>query len=175
MFCCPHFAEKKWHRNKDLTTVEFELGTAGSEITELPTKPRGSWRVQLIEKAICLWFLCSMMDLCKRRCLQVPTPATHRTAPVKLIVGIACSLFAAQKWRQGSSTFTEQQAPRWTEHFSLFLHPQRLLCHQNSHNGRGKKKNLNTLKAAALVLSRNKPRIKPSACGLGFHARFISR
>ena len=37
--------------------MEFEPGTPGSEITELPTKPRGSWRVQLIEKATCLWFL----------------------------------------------------------------------------------------------------------------------
>ena len=32
--------------------VEFEPGTTGSEITELPTKPWGSWRVQLIEKAL---------------------------------------------------------------------------------------------------------------------------
>ena len=47
----------KWHRNKELTAVEFEPGTPGSEITELPTKPQGSWRVQVIEKAICLWFL----------------------------------------------------------------------------------------------------------------------
>ena len=97
---CPHFEKKKrGHRNKELTTVEFELGTTGSEITDLPTKPRGSWRVQLIEKAICLWFLCPMMDLGKRRCLQVPT---CRTAP--------CSFFAATKWRQGSSTVTEWQA-----------------------------------------------------------------
>ena len=28
----------------------METGTAGSEITELPTKPRGALRVQLIEK-----------------------------------------------------------------------------------------------------------------------------
>ena len=61
--------------------MEFEPGTAGSEITELPTEPRGSWRVQLIEKAISLWFLCPMMDLGKRRCLQVPT---RRTAPVNV-------------------------------------------------------------------------------------------
>ena len=33
----------------------------------------------------------------------------------------------------------------------------------------------NTLKASAVVLLRNKPRIKPSSCGLGFYARFISR
>ena len=52
IFCCPHFEKKKWHRNKELTAVEFEPGTAGSEITELPTKPRGPWRVKLIEKAI---------------------------------------------------------------------------------------------------------------------------
>ena len=53
--------KKKWHRNKELTTVEFVPGTAGSEITELPTKPRGFWPVQLIEKAICLWFLCPVL------------------------------------------------------------------------------------------------------------------
>ena len=34
--------KKKWHRNKELTTVEFEPGTAGSEIRELPTNSRGS-------------------------------------------------------------------------------------------------------------------------------------
>ena len=56
IFCCPHF-ENKSDRNKELTAVEFEPGTPGSEITELPTKPQGSWRVQVIEKAICLWFL----------------------------------------------------------------------------------------------------------------------
>ena len=37
--------------------MEFEPGIPGTEITELPTKPQGSWRVQLIEKAVCLWFL----------------------------------------------------------------------------------------------------------------------
>ena len=49
--------KKKWHWNKELTAVE--PGTPGSEITELPTKPQGPWRVQVIEKAIkfCLWFL----------------------------------------------------------------------------------------------------------------------
>ena len=41
--------------SKELTAVEFEPGTPGSEITELPTK--ACWRVQVIEKAICLWFL----------------------------------------------------------------------------------------------------------------------
>ena len=56
-FCCPHFQKKKWHRNKELTAVELEPGTPGSEITELPTKPQGSWRVQVIEMAIRLWFL----------------------------------------------------------------------------------------------------------------------
>ena len=45
---------KESDRNKEWTLVEFELGTVGSENTELPTKPRGSWRVQLIEKAIIL-------------------------------------------------------------------------------------------------------------------------
>ena len=34
---------------------------------------------------------------------------------------------------------------------------------------------LNRLKASAADLSRNKPRIKPEACGLGFYAWFISR
>ena len=47
--------KKKWHRSKELTAVEFEPGTPGSEITEHPTKPQGSWRVQVIEKAICLF------------------------------------------------------------------------------------------------------------------------
>ena len=42
--------------------MEFEPGTPGTEITELPSKPQGSWRVQLIEKAICLWFLFFYMD-----------------------------------------------------------------------------------------------------------------
>ena len=51
LFCCPHFEKKKWHRNKELTAVEFEPGTPGTEITEPPTKPQGSWRVQLIEMA----------------------------------------------------------------------------------------------------------------------------
>ena len=37
--------------------MELEPGTPETEITELPTKPRGSCRVHLIEKAICLWFL----------------------------------------------------------------------------------------------------------------------
>ena len=52
LFCCPHFEKKKWHRNKELTGGEFEPGTPGSEITELPTKLQGCWRVQVIEKAI---------------------------------------------------------------------------------------------------------------------------
>ena len=56
-FAVPTLRKKKWHRNKELTAVEFEPGTPGSEITELSTKPQGSWRVQVIEKAICLWFL----------------------------------------------------------------------------------------------------------------------
>ena len=58
--------------------MEFEPGTAGSEITELPLSHEAPDVVQLIEKAICLWFLCPMMDLGTRRCLQVPT---RRTAP----------------------------------------------------------------------------------------------
>ena len=62
IFCCPQFEKKKWHRNKELTAVQFEPGTPGTEITELPTKPQGSWRVLLIEKAICLWFLFFYMD-----------------------------------------------------------------------------------------------------------------
>ena len=49
--------KKKWQRNKELAAVEFERGTAQYKITELPTKPRGSGRVQLIEKAICVWYV----------------------------------------------------------------------------------------------------------------------
>ena len=49
--------KKKSDRIKELTAVKFEPDTAGSEITELPTKPRGSWRVQMIEKAICVWYV----------------------------------------------------------------------------------------------------------------------
>ena len=37
--------------------MEFEPGTARSDITERPTKPRGSWRVQLIEKALRVWYV----------------------------------------------------------------------------------------------------------------------
>ena len=39
-FCCLHFERQKWHRNKELTAVEFEPGPPGSEITWLPTKPQ---------------------------------------------------------------------------------------------------------------------------------------
>ena len=60
--------KKEWQRNTELTAVEFEPGTAWSEITELPTKPRGSWRVHLIEKAIRLWYV-SFFVLCCRHAL----------------------------------------------------------------------------------------------------------
>ena len=43
--------------------MKLEPGTAWSEITELPTKPRGSWQFQLIEKAIRLWYV-SFFVLC---------------------------------------------------------------------------------------------------------------
>ena len=38
----------------DVTAVELEPGTPGTEITELPTKPQGSWRHLLYEIVIIL-------------------------------------------------------------------------------------------------------------------------
>ena len=52
-FFAVHFEEKKkpWNGKKELT-VEFEPPIAQSEIVELPADPRGSWRLQLMEKTV---------------------------------------------------------------------------------------------------------------------------
>ena len=88
-FSLSSLRKKKWHRNKELTMVEFEPGTAGSEITELPTKHEAldefSWLKRLFVFGFFVLCCClsvaqaNMMDLGKRSCLQEPT---RRTAPV---------------------------------------------------------------------------------------------
>ena len=45
--------------------MEFEPDTARSEVTELPTKPRDSWRVQLIEKDIDIVFGMLVSSSCR--------------------------------------------------------------------------------------------------------------
>ena len=159
--------KKKWHRNKELTTVEFEPGTAGSETTELPTKPQGSWRVQLIEKAVCLWFLCPMMDLGKRRCLQVPT---RWTAPVN---GQRCVLILPPLNGGRDRALLQNDRHKFLNSFPFFFIPQNYCVTRIAIMVEAK--NLSTLKASALVLSRKKPHIKRSTCSLGFYARFISQ
>ena len=42
IFCGPRFEKKKSPKNKQLTAVEFEPGTPGTEIAELPTNPQGA-------------------------------------------------------------------------------------------------------------------------------------
>ena len=68
--------KKKRLRNKELTAVEFEPGTTQSKITELPTKPRGSQRVQLNEKAI--WHVSFFVQCC--RCAFFATSMFERAS-----------------------------------------------------------------------------------------------
>ena len=50
--------KKKWQRNKELTTVKFEPGTAGSEITELPTKSHEALdEFRQLKRLFCVWYV----------------------------------------------------------------------------------------------------------------------
>ena len=59
IFRCPHFEKKIETEIKDWPGWNSNRIPLDPK-SQLSTEPRGSWRVQLIEKAICPWFLCPM-------------------------------------------------------------------------------------------------------------------
>ena len=75
-----------------------------------------------------------MMDLGKRRCLQVPT---RRTVPVN---DQRCVfIFAAQNGGRDRALLQNDRRKLLNSFPFFFIPKDRLLCHQNSHFGRGKK------------------------------------
>ena len=164
---CPHFGKKSDTEIKSWS--RWQPGTAGSEITELPTTPRGSWRVQVIEKASCLWFLCPMMDLGKRRCLQVPT---RRTAPVNHQWLALRGHFLPPRNGGRDRALLQNDRRKFLNSFPFFFIPKDYCVTRIAIMV--EVKNLNTLKASALVLSRNKPSIKPSAAEAGKNTRSVN-
>ena len=89
------------------------------------------------------------------------------------MVSVACFFFCRPKMEAGFEHFFKTTGVNSWTIFPFFFIPKDYCVTRKAIMV--EVKNLNTLKASALVLPRNRASIKPTVAGGGFYARFISR